>query len=332
MTIIEKVIAEAPDNFVIKDALIRCYEIVGEHNKIMCSVSGGADSDVMLDMLIRCGAKDKTDFVFFNTGLEYRATLEHLDDLEKKYDITIKRVRPKKSIPQAVKEYGVPFKSKFVSYCIHALQRLGFQYEDAPYEELLKKYPKSYMYWWCNIGNDGRRTTSQYTIDYNPGLKEFMMTNPPDFNISDKCCKYAKKDVAKRQIKEGGYDLECTGVRKNEGGVRALSYKTCFSWSQSKKIDSFRPVWWFRDSDKEEYCHHYDITHSRCYTQYGLKRTGCVGCPFNPKFQEDLPIIQQYEPALYKAALNIFGKSYEYTKLYMEYKEQRKREKTRHKE
>ena len=49
----------------------------------------GGDSDVMADMLLRCGARDRTDFVFFNTGLEYAATLEHLNDIEKRYEISI---------------------------------------------------------------------------------------------------------------------------------------------------------------------------------------------------------------------------------------------------
>lgn len=38
---IEEILAEAPDNFVIQNALIKCYEEVTKHNKILCSVSGG---------------------------------------------------------------------------------------------------------------------------------------------------------------------------------------------------------------------------------------------------------------------------------------------------
>lgn len=70
---------------------------------------------MMVDMLIRCGAKDKTDFVFYNTGLEYQATLSHLDELERKYNIIIKRMKAVKAIPTCIKEYGVPFWSKYVS-------------------------------------------------------------------------------------------------------------------------------------------------------------------------------------------------------------------------
>lgn len=38
---IDKIIAESPDNFVIRDALCRCYEIADEHSNICCAVSGG---------------------------------------------------------------------------------------------------------------------------------------------------------------------------------------------------------------------------------------------------------------------------------------------------
>lgn len=44
-----------------------------------------------------------------------------------------------------------------------------------------------------------------------------------------------------------------------------------------------------------------------------------MGCPFNPKVNEELEIIRENEPKLYNAAVNIFGKSYEYTREYREF-------------
>lgn len=58
---------------------------------------------------------------------------------------------------------------------------------------------------------------------------------------------------------------------------------------------------------------------SKCYTEYGLKRTGCAGCPFGRDFEYELEVIQKYEPKLYKAVNNIFGDSYEYTRKYREF-------------
>lgn len=278
----------------------------------------------MLDMLIRCGAKDKTDFYFYNTGLEYQATHDHLDYLEKKYGIEIKRVRAKKSIPTCVKEYGVPFWGKFPSEMIYRLQKHGFKWEDKSFDELYAEYPKckTALEWWCNV-TTGK--TDQYAISRAPYLKEFMISTPPTFKISNKCCDWVKKSLAHSIVKSGGYDLSCIGVRKAEGGIRAASHKTCFS--EGSGADEFRPIFWLRDSDKEEYCNHYRVTHSACYCEYGLLRTGCFGCPFGKRFEDELNIIEEYEPKLYKAATNIFADSYEYTRQYLKFRAEKKAEK-----
>ena len=84
----------------------------------------------------------------------------------------------------------------------------------------------------------------------------------------------------------------------------------------------------YTNSDKKYYEELCNIQHSRCYTEYNLKRTGCVGCPFNPRINEELAIIEKNEPQLYKAAMNIFGKSYEYTAKYRAFvKEMKAKEK-----
>lgn len=322
---LEEIIAASPDNFVIRNALVKCYEVVHNHDKIVCSVSGGGDSDVMLDMLLRCGARGQTDFVFFNTGLEYQATLEHLKVLEDKYEITIERIRPPKSIPTCTKEYGIPFWSKYASDMIRRLQMHNFKWEDKPFEDLYREYPscKSALRWWCNV-HDGN--TTQWSIERSPYLKEFLIENPPDFHISGMCCQYTKKTPIHRIIQNGKYDLSCVGIRKSEGGIRSMTYKSCFTEKAAIGTDVFRPIFWLRDSDKEEYCAHYGVTHSKCYTEYGLTRTGCVGCPFGRNIDSELSTLSRYEPKLYKAAIAVFGKSYDYMQAYMEYRKKKKEE------
>lgn len=278
----------------------------------------------MLDILVRCGAKDKTDFYFFDTGLEYKATHDHLNYLEEKYNIEIQRVRTKKSIPTCINTYGVPFWSKFTSEMIYRLQSHNFMWEDKSFEELYKEYPKCKvaLEWWCNIS---KGNTTQYIIDRAPYLKEFMIAHPPQFKISNKCCEWVKKNPAHNVIVNGGYDLSCVGVRKAEGGIRAANHKNCYSAGDGS--DAFRPIFWLRDCDKADYCAHYEIVHSDCYTKYGLLRTGCFGCPFGKRFEEELQIIESFEPRLYKAATNIFADSYNYTRQYLEFREEMKAKK-----
>ena len=208
--------------------------------------------------------------------------------------------------------------------------------------ELLEKYPncKIALQWWCNAyysPENGVVQMSQFSINRNKWLKEFMVANPPDFKISNKCCEYAKKKPAKLLIKKYDADLEIIGVRKAEGGIRSASYKTCFSESKTKGCNSYRPVFWYTDGDKRDYEEMFGVTHSRCYTEYGLRRTGCVGCPFSKHITEELAIIEEHEPNLYKAAVHIFGKSYEYTAKYRAFvkemkakeKEEKKRDRLR---
>lgn len=304
-------------NQTIHDNVVKAYNKINSplYKKIVCSVSGGADSDVMLDILHKVDKDHKVEYVWFDTGIEYQATKDHLKYLEDKYGIEIKRYKAIKPIPVTCKEYGVPFLSKFVSKTIYALQRHNFKWEDKPYEILIKEYPnaKSYIEWWCNKYSP---KTTQWNVARNKWLKEFLIENPPTFKISDKCCKYAKKEPAR--LCDKNYDLKCVGVRNSEGGIRAAAYKNCFS-HYDNKIDEYRPLFFFKNNDKIDYENIFNIIHSKCYTEYGLTRTGCAGCPFGNDFEQKLDVLQKYEPKLYKACNNIFGESYEYTRKYREF-------------
>lgn len=306
------------DNEIFKAFLTTINKL--EHNdNIVCSISGGSDSDVMLDLLERCkGVNTKVTYVFLDTGIEYKATHEHLLYLENKYDIDIVRLKPKKPIPTACKEYGQPFLNKQVSEFMSRLQKHGFKWENETFEVLIQKYPncQSALEWWC----DRKGEKSKFNISWNRYLKEFIIANPPTFRIGQKCCEYAKKKPYKEYVLNNNFDMSCVGVRKSEGGVRASAYKNCFSDNTSKnKVNEYRPIFWFKDENKNIYNNEFNVLNSDCYVKYGLKRTGCVGCPFGSDFQNELEIVKEFEPKLYNAIVNIFGDSYEYTKQYKEY-------------
>ena len=50
--------------------------------------------------------------------------------------------------------------------------------------------------------------------------------------------------------------------------------------------DTYRPLFWYMDSDKKVYEKNFGIKHSRCYIEYGLKRTGCSTRPQMIQLQE----------------------------------------------
>lgn len=98
----------------------------------------------------------------------------------------------------------------------------------------------------------------------------------------------------------------------------------CFGETSSGQF-RLRPLYYVSDNDKTWYKKYYGIQYSDAYEKYGMKRTGCCGCPISYRAVEDLELIRPYEPNVVKAAWNIFGKSYEYRKKYNEYKERRRK-------
>lgn len=313
------------------------------------SYSGGSDSDIMIDLIERTRkifpSIQPVKYVFFNTGLEMKATKDHVKATAEKYGVEIEEVRPKVNIVKATRQYGIPFLNK------HFSERLSdYQKKDVPmsiideYEKAEDKaatfkkfvicYPKSksLIHFLLNTDRNGVQHFHQLGFQSEKYLREYMEKYPPDFQISAKCCEYCKKQTA-HQVQKS-FDMVITGERMAEGGIRVTnkemlktnpSNTMCF-FEQSNGQHRFRPLFYVSDKDKEWYKQEYGIRYSDAYEVYGLKRTGCCGCPISSKAVDDLEKIRPYEPNVVKAAWNIFGDSYRYRQAYNAYKEQRKAE------
>ena len=308
----------------IQQAIDLTKQVLGDARRggknVCCSVSGGADSDILIDLCERA-EPHFVSYVFFDTGIEYQATKDHLKYLEEKYGIEIHREKAKVPVPLGNKKYGVPFLSKNVSNMINRLQHHNFQWEDDTFENLIIKYPKctAALRWWTNnwVSSTG---VNLFNINRNSWLKEFIVKNPPKFAISDKCCIGAKKNTSCDYIKNNQCNLMIMGVRKAEGGQRAANYKDQLFLHSHYKINFFIPIFYFTDADRLEYEQEFNVVHSKCYTLYGLKRTGCAGCPFGREYHnEGRSLIEAFEPKLNKAIENMWGEVYEYTNKYHEF-------------
>lgn len=316
---INPVLSNTPDNTAIIDTLVKANSVLSQFDNILVSVSGGSDSDIMLDIFQKLRTTQTINYVFFDTGLEYEASKKHLTYLENNYGIHIDVIRPATPCPLACKQYGVPFLSKTISTNIQRLQSHGFQWEDESFAVLWKRYPKckSALRWWSNEWGEN----SNFNISRNKLLKAFIMRNPPP-SISPKCCDYGKKAPAKIADKKYKPQLKVMGIRRSESGARSTAYKNCFS---AGDISEYRPLFWWADADKQIYKEHYGIQYSDCYEKYGLSRTGCAGCPYGSGFENELQVIDTYEPRLSVAVTNVFGAAYEYTRKYREFKANYKR-------
>lgn len=309
-----------------------------EHPDALCSYSGGADSDIMIDIIERTRATfdlPPIKYVFFNTGLEMQATKNHVKATEEKYGVEIEEVRPKVNIVTAARTYGIPFVSKIMSSGLSDWQKKGVplsiaeEYDKAEdkaakRQELRERYPKceSVINFLCCCNRDGEpRPNIQLVINSSKYMRDFIGEYPPDFQISAKCCDYCKKQVAHRVQKD--YSMIITGERRAEGGMRSVPRKDCTTMCFTETSSGqyrLRPLYYVTDADKAWYKDYYGIQYSDAYEVYGLTRTGCCGCPISYKAVDDLEKIRPYEPNVVKAAWNIFGKSYEYRVRYNAYK------------
>lgn len=326
---LEELLESCPSNGVIIDGLVKAWSVINnpQYSSILCSVSGGSDSDIVMDIVWKCDKDNKVTYAWYNTGMEYQATKDHLVELEEKYGVEILRKRPAKPVPINCKTYGRPFVSKTASEYMSRLQKHGFTWEDKPFEILIQEYPncKSALEWWCN-----RHRSQKLNIKNNKWLKEFLIQNPPTFRISEMCCEYSKLACINQIKKEKNYQLEIVGIRKSEGGQRA-TLSSCFNKriptdtdkaTKGKLTDVYRPLFWYKQEDKRQYETTCLINHSNCYTKYGLKRTGCAGCPFGQDFEQELESLKLYEPKLFAAANAVFKESYEYTRKYRAFQQQ----------
>lgn len=331
---------DAPDKF---DAIIGIILThLTAHEDAICSYSGGADSDILVDLIETARKIKRTlppvKYVFFNTGLEMRATKEHIEATKQKYGIEIEEVRPKVGIVTATRKYGIPFISKIMSGGLEEWQKKGVpltiadEYAQAVDKiakraELKQRYPKceSLINFLCCCNGKGEpRPNIQLVINSSKYMLDFIKECPPDFRISARCCDYCKKQPAHSVQK--AYEMVITGERRDEGGRRSVPRKDntalCFTETGDGKY-RFRPLYYVSDKDKEWYKQAAGIRYSDAYEVYGMKRTGCCGCPISYRAVDDLELIKSFEPNLVKAAWAVFGDSYRYRQQYVEYKKRR---------
>lgn len=312
-----------------------------EHPNAICSYSGGSDSDIMIDLIERTRKTfdlPPIKYAFFNTGLEMKATKEHVKKTAEKYGVEITEYRPRVNIVTATRKEGLPFVSKIMSYGLNEWQKkqvplsVADEYEQAEdkaakRQELRERYPhcESVINFLCCCNSAGEpRPNIQLVINSSKYMRDFIGEYPPQFKISAKCCDYCKKQLAHSVQKD--FDMIITGERRDEGGMRSVPRKDntalCFTETADGRY-RLRPLYYVSDTDKDWYKEYYKIRYSDAYEVYGLTRTGCCGCPISYKAVDDLELIRPYEPTLVKAAWNVFGDSYRYRKQYNEYKAKR---------
>lgn len=262
-----------------------------EHNSYI-SFSGGKDSTVLHHLIDEALPGNKIPRVYINTGIEYRDVVAFVERERERDYSRFEIIKPQKNIRAILEEFGYPFKSKEYSLYLSVYQSSG---ECKSVTKYLSRHDSRFA---C------------------PDRLKYQFT--PDFNlhVSNKCCYKLKKDVAERWRKDHHKTITMTGMRANEGGLRA-GIKGCAIF-HDKALTKFHPLLPLTDDFIDWYIKERGIKLCRLYyPPFNFERTGCKGCPYSLDLQKQLDIMAVYLPEERKQCERIWSEVYkEYRRIH----------------
>lgn len=194
-------------------------------------------------------------------------------------------------IKQTLEKEGYPFKSKGHSEFVDRYQRSGKTKSVIQYlGESTDKEP------WSSFKSCPKSLKYQFT-------DEFKMP------ISDKCCLRLKEEPIHKWSAENHKPYGILGIMASEGGRRIGAVCLAFNGDKLKNFQPLVPItkeWeeWFIDKYKVDICEIYK-------PPYNFVRTGCKGCPFAIKLQDELEVLEKFFPAERKQCEFIWKPVYE---------------------
>lgn len=275
-------------DFILQDRIAKIQSINQLYdldNNSYISFSGGKDSVVLSYLIDLALPNNNIPRVYVNTGIEYTKMTMYVKDLAKN-DERIIIINNKFNIPITLKKYGYPFKSKEFS-----LLNLTYYNMKAKGLNVCDKYQKRIR---------GDKDTYQPI----PKVLRYLFNEIP-FKISDKCCiKFKEKYLSDfEKIKP----IAITGIRKDEGG-RRNNLSKCLTHNNTK----FHPLLVVSDEWENEFIKRNNIKLCELYYEpYNFKRTGCKGCPFNVKLQDNLNKLYKLLPNEYYQCLHLWKPVYD---------------------
>lgn len=242
-------------------------------NEYILSYSGGRDSE-LLRVIIKDYLKLTIPIIALNTRLEHdeihRRMLDNADEILHS-DYTIYDVKEK---------YGIPCFNK-------------------KHDDKIHRYQK------------GSRAKS--TIDYISGVR-LSPYAIPDYarnllydgklhKISNKCCKFIKKDPFHKYEKKHN-KKSIIAITLGEGLTRKAKYNSCFT-----KQGKFTPLFDLKKDLAHKIEKYLKVEIPKVYET--VPRTGCVGCPYGKHPIQELLMVQQNK---YEYIYNCFKESYQVKK------------------
>lgn len=272
-----------------------------EHNnipfkQIALSFSGGKDSTVLIELIKELGWYDLINIVYSNVKMEF----DTINKFIKTFD-NVQILEPKTALPIIYLKYGLPIHSKYTSEMLNRLQKHNFDFENdtfKEFEELMQEYKNCVgaLKWLCC--KNGKLNCPLWLKKQLKDIK---------FKISNKCCEELKKKPMKKYNKDNNIKLSLVGIRKSEGGIRSVQYKSCVVYGD---VIKYFPLFHLKDEDINNIIKWKNIRISEAYTKYKMNRTGCVGCPFSKDWKHELEVLKEFEPNKYNYCIKTYQEIY----------------------
>jgi 3'-phosphoadenosine 5'-phosphosulfate sulfotransferase (PAPS reductase)/FAD synthetase len=237
------------------------------------SYSGGLDSHLLFWFIKEILKDNSIKIVAVNTYREHNEIREHM------YKYADKVLYPTMKMEQIKEKYGTP--------CFTKTQ-----------DEYIERYQHG-----CRSVSLMKRITGEGMIKFKLNKKARQMTLGGTIHkVSNKCCKYTKKEPLHKFEKETGLK-PIVAVRGAESAQRKTAFTTCLT-AKGK----FTPIYDFTDEMLNAIYEVYKIEKPKVYEV--LDRTGCIGCPYGLHGKNTMKELNMVTPAQRKYAIDSFGESY----------------------
>lgn len=265
------------NEFIVFDRITKIKQIIqqyGEEN-FYISFSGGKDSTVLSALIDMALPNNKIPRVYADTGIELNMIRDFVIEMQKA-DSRIILIKPSVPIKQMLDTHGYPFKSKEYSAIHEQFKKTG----------LKTHWVKQYLQ--CD---EQKNKLDRYAC---PKILRYQFTEEFNLKISDNCCKELKEKPLKQWQKINNKPYAILGIMRSEGGRR--NHAKCLAFS-GNKLKAFQPLSIISKDWENWFISKYNIKICDIYKPpYNFERTGCKGCPFNPKLQQSLDILEKYFP------------------------------------